>query len=148
METDDQADDLTSSINELYIEANLENSMNLNLTEFLSFDDSLNCNSTLVLNLNLAIEEILKEHDLKETLLSKTENEDDSESANSLADELKSCINCQEALTIMQELLTFSSINEPSIFPRLKSINHDLMISYSYKVTEKKQTTIDRYLIR
>ena len=43
METDDQADDLTSSINELYIEANLENSMNLNLTEFLSFDDSLNC---------------------------------------------------------------------------------------------------------
>ena len=122
--------------------------MNLNLTEFLSFDDSLNCNSTLVLNSNLAIEEILKEHDLKETLLSKTENEDDSESSNSLEDGLKSCINYQEALTMMQELLTFSSINEPNIYPCLKSINNDLMISYSYKITEKKQTTIDRYLIR
>ena len=41
-----------------------------------------------------------------------------------------------------------SSINEPSIYPRLKSINQDLMTSYSYKVTEKKQITIDRYLIR
>ena len=56
MKTDDQADDLTSSINELYIGANLENSMNLNLTEFLSFDDSLNCNSTLVFNSNLEID--------------------------------------------------------------------------------------------
>ena len=41
METNDQADDLISSINELYIEANLENSMNIILTEFFSFDDSL-----------------------------------------------------------------------------------------------------------
>ena len=85
---------------------------------------------------------------MKETLLSKTENEDDYESANSLEDGLKSCINYQEALTMMQELLTFSSINEPNIYPCLKSINNDLMISYSYKITEKKQTTIDRYLIR
>ena len=122
--------------------------MNLNLTEFLSYDDSLNCKSTLVLNSNLAIEEILKEHDLKETLLSKTKNEDDSESANSLEDGLILYINYQEALTMMQELLTFSSINEPYIYPCLKSINNDLTTSYNYKITEKKQTAIDRYLIR
>ena len=73
---------------------NFKHKWAIHRSEFREFNESefnwisfiwwfIKLHSTLVLNSNLAIEEILKEHDLKETLLSKTENEDDSESANS-----------------------------------------------------------------